>query len=229
MPHPRVRLAPTDADIPGEVLQALRGPVRRGARRARPVARLPGRRPRRGRAGRRRRRRTCPSATRRPCRSSPSTRPARWTSTRRCTSSATATGTASATPSPTCPAFVAARRRARPGHPRARADRLLPGRAGAAAPRGAVARRPRACCRMPCAPPSSGTCASTPRGADVGARCTERWCAASSGSTTRTVQAAVDARHRRRALPAAAARSVSGASRRSAPAVARACRCPSSR
>jgi len=23
MPHPRVRLAPTDADIPGEVLQAL--------------------------------------------------------------------------------------------------------------------------------------------------------------------------------------------------------------
>ena len=91
------------------------------------------------------------------------------------------------------PDVRAARRRARPGHPRARPDRLLPGRAGAAAPRGAVRgrREPAAGCRAPRlrlgpAPRRRGA-------ADVGARCTARWCAASSGSTTRTVQAAIDA------------------------------------
>ena len=103
MPHPRVRLAPTDADIPGEVLHDLE--ARFAAVRAElglsldypadalaeaeQVAAAPT-----GAARARRDRR---------CRSSPSTRRARWTSTRRCTSSATATGTASATPSPTCP------------------------------------------------------------------------------------------------------------------------------
>ena len=122
-----------------------------------------------------------------------STRPARWTSTRRCTSSATATGTASATPSPTCPAFVRLGRRARPGDPRARPDRLLPGRAGAAAPGGAErgGREPAAGCRAPRL--RLGPAPRRRGGADRRPRCTARWCAASSGSTTRTVQAAVDA------------------------------------
>ena len=100
MPHPRVRLAPTDAEIPGGVLQALRdrfAAVRAelglsldypadALAEAEQVAAAPP---------------DLPGRTRRACRSSPSTRRARWTSTRRCTSSATVTGTASATPSPT--------------------------------------------------------------------------------------------------------------------------------
>ena len=55
----------------------------------------------------------CRTATRPTCRSSPSTRRARWTSTRRCTSSGRGTGTGCGTPSPTCPRS-SPRRRARP-------------------------------------------------------------------------------------------------------------------
>ena len=87
-------------------------------------------------------------------------------------------------------------------------------------------RQPAAGCRAPRlrlgpAPRRRGRCSRR-------RRCTARWCAASSGSTTRTC--------RRRSTPApttsascCSRRSASAASPRSGPAAARACRCPSSR
>ena len=75
--------------------------LRRHPRRAARAGRVPARGARRGQRGGRPTR-ACRSGTRPRCRSSPSTRPARRTWTRRCSWSARTAATASATPSPTC-------------------------------------------------------------------------------------------------------------------------------
>ena len=193
MPHPRVRLAPTDADIPRRVLQALRDrfaavraelglsldypadalaeaeqvaaapPDLPDARRDRPA--LLHRRPA-GLDGPRPG--DAPRARRRRA-----PRPLRHR--RRA-------------------GLRAPRRRARPGHPRARPDRLLPRRARAAAPARCSPRAPRACCRSRAPRLRLGPAARRRGAARRRPRSTGRWCAASSGSTTR--------RCRRRSTPA---------------------------
>ena len=73
----------------------------------------------------------------RPRRSSRSTPPARWTSTRRCTSSAATRRIPRALRDRGCPGLRARRRRRRPRGPRARADAVRRRRPGAAASAGA--------------------------------------------------------------------------------------------
>ena len=117
-----------------------RTPCARGSPTSRPSSRCSRRSRPRSRRRPRRRRRThgCPTSTAPTSRWSRSTRPARWTSTRRCTSPATATATCCPTRSPT------SRRSSPPGDPvdveanTARPDAVRRRLEGAAAPEGAL-------------------------------------------------------------------------------------------
>ena len=141
----------------------------------------------RGRGGRRRARRRprgCPTSTAPTCRSSPSTRRRRWTSTRRSTSSARATVTSCTTRSPT--SQRSSRRATRSTSPPTSAAR----RCTARTPRSRCTRRrsPRApprCCPTRCGPPCSGRSTSTTPARAPTSTSSGRGCGRRPSSTTR--------------------------------------------
>ena len=163
MPHPRVRLAPTDADIPDGVLQALRdrfAAVRAelglsldypadALAEAEQVAASPPDLPERDETG-------LPFFTIDP--------PGSMDLDQAMHLERDGDGHRIRYAIADVPAFVRLGRRARPGDPRARARPSTAPTCGCRCTPRCCPRRPRACCRMPCAPPSSGTCGSTATG-----------------------------------------------------------------
>ena len=229
MPHPRVRLAPTDADIPDGVLRALRD--RFAAVRAELGLSLdyPGRRARRGASGWRPRRRTCRTRDETDLPFFTVDPPGSMDLDQAMHLERDGDGHRIRYAIADVPGLRAARRGARPGHPRARPDRLLPRRAGAAAPRGALARRAASLLPDAVRPAFVWDLRLDGAGALTSAEVYRAMVRSVERLDYAEVQAAVDAgTDDERFLPAARDRGAAdrpGARARRA----RACRCPSSR